>query len=214
MIVLSVNVSVLFLVFIFFFLKKCYIKSKLDWPCSEKLRAVSSLKKSCYGIVFLFLLASYPMTSKIIIQVLPLPGACVTHCFTDDKNQCISLLKADYSIECFTARHNLYWPIAALFALYPVGFPLLVLLLVYKYRDASTEDEFALGLKIFSENYKQKFWFWEITEMYRKLILVSLIFLFGSDSLSLIGITVFTVSAFGVAYTFFRPIKDKFEDRL
>ena len=154
------------------------------------------------------------MTSKMIIQILPFPGACVTHCSTDDGKHCISLLKADYSIECFTARHKLYWPVAALFALYPVGFPLLMLLLVYKFRESTSDGEIAFGLKVFFESYKKKFWFWEITEMYRKLILISLIFLFGSESLSQIGITVFTVSSFGVAYTFFRPIKDKFEDRL
>ena len=212
--VLSVHVAVLFLFFIYFFVKKCYITTKVDWSCSEKLRAVACLKKFCYRHMFLFLLASYPVTSTAIIQILPLPGACVTQCFTNDQSQCISLLKADYSIECFTTRHKFYWPIAALFALYPVGFPLLVLLLVYKYRNAWNEDEFAFGLKVFFENYKKKFWFWEITEMYRKLILISLISIFDSESVSQIGLTVFAASAFGVANTFFRPIKNKFEERL
>ena len=212
--IISLNLLVVVLISIYLFLKKRHIKRKLDYARREQKREVSSLKKSCYRNIFLFLLASYPMTSKIIIQILPLPGACVTHCFTDDKNHCISLLKADYSIECFTTRHKLYWPIAAVFALYPVGFPLLMLLLVYKYRESKSDEEIAFGLKVFFENYKNKFWFWEITEMYRKLILISLIFIFDSESLSQIGITVFTVSAFGVAYTFFRPIKDKFEDRL
>ena len=211
---ISVNVVVVLFVLSYLFVKKHYIKRNQDFPCSEKRRAVSCLKKSCYRNMFLFLLASYPVTSKTIIQILPLPGACVTQWFTDHKNQSISLLKADYSIECFTARHKLYWSIAAVFALYPVGFPLLMLFLVYKYRNAWTENELAFGLKVFFENYKNKFWFWEITEMYRKLILISLIFIFDSESVSQIGLTVFTVSAFGVAYTFFRPIKNKFEDRL
>ena len=209
-----VNVVVVLFILSYLFVKKHYIERNQDFPYSEKRRAVSCLKKSCYRNMFLFLLASYPVTSKTIIQILPLPGACVTQWFADHKNQSMSLLKADYSIECFTARHKLYWPIAAVFALYPVGFPLLVLLLVYKYRDAWTENELAFGLKVFFENYKNKFWFWEITEMYRKLILISLIFIFDSESVSQIGLTVFTVSAFGVAYTFFRPIKNKFEDRL
>ena len=212
--VISVNLLVIFLILLYLFLKKRHLKSKLNYSFREEIRAVSGLKKSCYRNIFLFSLASYPMTSKIIIQMLSLPGTCVTHCFTDNGKHCISLLKADYSIECFTARHKLYWPIAAVFALYPVGFPLLMLLLVYKYRESNSDGEIAFGLKVFFENYKKKFWFWEITEMYRKLILISLIFLFESESLSQIGITLFTVSAFGVAYTFFRPIKDKFEDRL
>ena len=212
--VLCVSGSVVCLIFLYLFLKKLYIKSRLDCPCSEKMRTISNLKKSCYRNIFLFLLASYPITSKLIIEILPLPEACVKHCFTDDNSDCISLLRAEYSIKCFTARHKLYWPIAAVFALYPVGFPLLMLVLIYKYRETQADEEIAFGLKVFFENYKKKYWFWEITEMYRKLILISLIFLFASDSLSQIGLTIFTVSTFGVAYTFFRPIKDKFEDGL
>ena len=212
--VLTLNASVVSLILIYLFLKKRYINRKTDRPESEKFWAVHRLKKSCYRNIFVFLLTSYPVTSKVIIQILPLPGACVTQCFTDDKSQCISLLRADYSIKCFTARHQLYWPIAAVFALYPLGFPLFMLLLIYKYRESQVDEEIAFGLKVFFENYKDKFWFWEITEMYRKLILISLIFLFGSESLSQVGLTVLTVSAFGVAYTFFRPIKARFEDRL
>ena len=212
--VLSLNISVVSLILIYLLIKKCYIKRRMDCPENEKQLEASRLKKSCYRNIFLFLLASYPVTSKVIIQILPLPGACVTQCFTNDKTQCISLLRADYSIRCFTAKHQLYWPIAAVFALYPLGFPLLMLLLIYKYRESRVDEEIAFGLKVFFENYKNKFWFWEITEMYRKLILIALIFLFDSESLSQIGLTVFTVSAFGVAYTLFRPIKAKFEDGL
>ena len=211
--VLCLNAFVFSLFVIYFFLKR-RLKNKQYCPCSEKLRAVSNLKKSCYRNIFLFLLASYPITSKSIIQILPLSGACVKHCFTDERSQCVSHLRADYSVECFTARHKHYWSVAALFSWYPLGFPLLMLILIYKYRELPPHKEIAFGLKVFFENYKNKFWFWEITEMYRKLILVSLISLSGSDSLTQIGLTVFMVSAFGVAYTFFRPIKDKFEDRL
>ena len=42
----------------------------------------------------------------------------------------------------------------------------------------------------------------------------SLIFLFGSEGVSQIGLTLLVVSVFGVAYTFFRPIKGRFEDLL
>ena len=212
--VLTVNASVVSLIFIYLFLRRRCIKRRLDCPASEKERAVSYLKMSCYRNIFLLLLASYPVTSKVIVQILPLPGACVTQCFTDDKTQCTWLLRADYSTECFTARHKLYWPIAAAFSWYPLGFPLLILILVYKYREADADSAVAFGLRVFFENYKGKFWFWEIIEMYRKLILVSLIFFFDSESLSQVGLTVFTVSTFGVAYTFFRPMKSKFEDRL
>ena len=212
--VISLNVFFVCIILLYLFFKKRYIKNKMDCLNSEKLQAISSLKKSCYRNIFLLLLTSYPTTSKTIIQTLPLPGACVETCFTDAKSQCHFLMRADYSIQCFTSRHNFFWAIAAVFAFYPLAFPLLVLFLMYKYRESQEEEEISFGLRVFFENYKRKFWFWEITEMYRKLILISLVFLFGSESLSQIGFTMLTVSAFGVAYTLFRPIKGKFEDRL
>ena len=212
--IISLNVFVVFIILLYLFLKKRYIKTKVDCPDREKLREVSSLKKSCYRNIFLFLLTCYSTTSKTIIQTLPLPGACVETCFTDVKSQCHFLLRADYSIQCFTPRHNFFWAIAAVFVVYPLGFPLLVLFFMYRYRDSQEEEEISFGLRVFFENYKKEFWFWEITEMYRKLILVSLVFLFASESSSQIGFTMLTVSASGVLYTFFRPIKETFEDRL
>ncbi|XP_022794382.1 uncharacterized protein LOC111333129 [Stylophora pistillata] len=87
---------------------------------NSKKEKVAKLKKSCYRNIFLFLLLSYPMTSKKIINILPLPGVCVNVCFADDHSDCSSLLKADYSIRCFTSRHADFWHVAAGFALYKV----------------------------------------------------------------------------------------------
>ena len=209
----AINIIVVFLILFYLLVKQCYINN-MEISINEKVSKISSLKKSCYRNIFLFLLLSYPMTSKKILHILPLPGVCSNMCFAKDKRDCISLLKADYSVHCFTARHNVFWRIAAAFSLYPVAFPLLMLLLLYKYRGSQTNEEFAFGLRVYFENYKKTYWFWEIAEMYWKMILVSLILLFESESRARIGFSVATVSAFGIAYTIFRPIKGKFEDRL
>lgn len=50
--------------------------------------------------------------------------------------------------------------------------------------------------------------------MYRKLVLISCLLLFESDSRSQIGFTVIAASVSGITYTIFRPMKGKFEDRL
>ena len=212
--VLSVNVLVVLLILLYLLLKRHYIKRREDCPCSEKLQAISALKKSCYRNIFLFLLALYPITSNTITHILPFPGSCVDVCFTDNKNDCTSLLRADYSIKCFTPRHRVYWLIAAVCATYPVGFPLVMLFLIYRFRDSRAGENISFGLRVFFESYKERFWFWEIIEMYRKLILTSLVLFFGSDNLSQNGFTVVMVGTFGVAYTFLRPVKGKFEDRL
>ena len=182
-------------------MKRCHIRKRSSLTGREKLCAESCLKRSCYRNIFLFLMASYPLTSKIIIQILPVPGACLPRCFTDERSDCISVLifRADYSIQCFTTRHKGYWPICATFALYPVAFPLLILFLLYKFRNSQEDKEVAFGLRVFCENYKKEFWFWEVPEMYRKLILISLINLLESESSSQIGVTMLTVSAFGIA---------------
>ena len=207
----GLNILVVLLIFLFLFLKKRHI-NKMEVLMSEKIMQISRVKKSCYRNILLFLLLSYPVTSKKIIDILPLPGVCVNVCFS--KSDCISFLKADYSIHCFTPRHKIFWKIAAVFAFYPLAFPLMLLLPIYKHRQAETEKEIAFGLRVFFENYKKKYWFWEILEMYRKLLLISLILLFESGSHSQIGFTLLIASASGIAYTLFRPIKGKFEDRL
>ena len=211
---IAINILVVSLMLLYLFLKKRHINN-LKISISEKLKKTSGLKKSCYRNILLFLLLSYPITSKKIIDILPLPGVCVNVCFNLDGGECISLLKADYSIRCFTTRHEIFWRIAAAFALYPAVFPLLLLFPIYKYRKCDPEeDEMAFGFRVFFENYKEGFWFWEIMEMYRKLLLISCIPLFESDSRSQIGFTVIAASVSGITYTIFRPIKGKFEDRL
>ena len=209
----AINMVVVFLILSYLLAKRRYI-NKMEILMSEKVNKISSLKKSSYRNIFLFLLLSYPMTSKKIIHILPLPGVCSNICFTKDKSDCISLLKADYSVHCFTARHNVFWRIAATFSLYPIAFPLLVLILLYKYRESQAHAEIAFALRVYCENYQKPYWFWEIAEMYWKLMLISFILLFESESRSRIGFSVATASAFGIAYTIFRPIKGKFEDRL
>ena len=221
-----INALVVSLIMLYLVLKKRHI-NKLEisiseessqessQESSEKKKKISRLKKSCYRNILLFLLLSYPVTSKKIIDILPLPGNCVNVCFDKDGSECISLLKADYSIQCFTTLHDNFWPIAAVFALYPAVFPLLLLFPIYKYRKCDPEkDEMAFGFRVFFENYEEGRWFWEIVEMYRKLVLIACIPLFESDSLSRIGFTLITAGCSGIAFTIFRPMKGKFEDRL
>ena len=211
---IGINIVSVCLILIYLILKKCYINNSTRYSFTEKRQKVSSLKKSCYRNIFLFLLLLFPTTSKKIIQILPLPGVCVNVCFSEDGNHCISLLKADYSIHCFTYPHNVFWKIAAAFSLYPIALPILFLVLIYKYKESQAEKEIGFGLRVFYENFKKRYWFWEVLEMYRKLFLVALVLLFESKSHSRIIISVVTASVFGIAYTICRPMRGKFEDRL
>ena len=93
-------------------------------------------------------------------------------------------------------------------------FPLLLLITLYKYRKSRLDDEICFGFIVFFENYWEKYWFSEIVEMCRKLILISVILLFDSKSHSQIDFAVISASALVISHTMVRPIKGKFEDRL
>ena len=78
------------------------------------------------------------------------------------------LLRADYSIDCESDRHQRFQLFAAfMVAVYPIGVPLLFLWALFPYRaelrDVPTrESEFAKGkhLRMFSSDYKGKYWYW------------------------------------------------------
>ena len=145
-------------------------------------------------------------------------------CFTKDGSDCISLLKVDYSMSCLSPGNGVYRKLVAACAIFPFLsflfylsffiFPLLLLIPLYKYRKSRLDNEICFGFKVFFENYREKYWFWEIVEMYRKLILISGILLFDSKSHSQIDFAVISASALVISHTMVRPIKGKFEDRL
>ena len=151
-----INTLVVIFILLYLVLKKRHI-NQMEIFTNEKMKKISSLKGSCYRNVFLFLLLSYPVTFKKII-IVPLRGACVDKCFTNDGSNSISLLKADYSIRCFTSQHKDFWHIAAGFAGLAVVFPLLLFAFFWKYRtDLQGHKEIAFGLKVLYENYKEKY---------------------------------------------------------
>ena len=238
---IAVSVNMLAVLFIlgYLLLKSLYIENQKDLTDDDKTSAISNLKKSCYRNIFLFLLTLYPTTATKIARIIP--NACVETCFTEDKSRCESFLRADLSIRCFTSRHNIFWHFAVVSALYPVCFPLLLLVLLYNcYRkpvgrrlaslECRTDDqeevknlrdlvphdkrEIAFGLSVFFENYRFGCWYWEVLEMYRKLLLTSVMLTFTPESRCRIGFSVIIASIFGIFHTSFRPIKSKFEDLL
>ena len=97
-------------------------------------------------------------------------------------------------MSCLSPGNGSYRKLVAACAIFPFFylsffiFPLLLLIPLYKYRKSRLDNEICFGFKVFFENYKEKYWFWEIVEMYRKLILISAILLFDSKSHSQIGL--------------------------
>ena len=68
--------------------------------------------------------------------------------------------------------------------------------------------------KFLYENYRPSCWFWEVIEMYRKLLLTSLLPIFASESRLSLAISIIFSSAFTVLHAYAKPIKDNFENHL
>ena len=84
---------------------------------------------------------------------------------------------------------------------------------VHTWKQSNIPDA-TFSLSLFYENYKPRCWFWEVTEMYRKLVLMSGLVFIGSHSCSQVGIGLLLSGIFAILHAAFRPIADKFEDML
>lgn len=71
--------------------------------------------------------------------------------------------------------------------------------------------KYPLYLRFLCENYKDKFWYWEILELIRKVLQTVLVVLFGSKDPLTLGITIALSVVFLTSHAYFKPMKDKFE---
>ena len=99
----------------------------------------------------------------------------------------ISVLQADYTIDCNSAEYTSLWYFAStLVIVWPIGVPVVLFFMMFRARKAIVaEDEDALILWDFVlSDYHTTHWYWEIVELSRKLILAGLIGLVGSGSIA------------------------------
>lgn len=138
---------------------------------------------------------------------------------------CTYYLKMDYSLKCFDKFYNKYVTAAYVGAIYPVLFPLFIVVVLYllyyrphiKNRARNPERkryEIVEGMRFIYENYDERCWYWEIVETVRKLILTSGLALIGAEGRTYIGIAAMASGFYAVAHAQARPIPDKFEHLL
>jgi hypothetical protein len=79
-----------------------------------------------------------------------------------------SFLMVDYSVRCNSTEHlNVLKLAITIIVLYPVGVPLLYLLLLF----SSRRTALSAHLGFLTDNYHQRFFFWELVETARRLLL-------------------------------------------
>ena len=236
-IVVVLNISVVTFILIYLVIRIAVLRRRRSSSPNQIDESVAKTKSSCIRNICVFLFATYPKTCTSIIQVLSIN--CVQLCYSDGHAQCDSYLRSDLSVQCHTPKYAIFSRIAAAFLVYPVGFPVVILILVWKYIhrqeledqngyeeiDAPAVDAFRFtppprespfksGLSLFSENYRSNCWYWESLEMIRKLVLISGLTLIGEHSRTQIGLGAIISAIFAILYVYKRPITNKFENLL
>ena len=138
---------------------------------------------------------------------------------------CTYYLKMDYSLKCFDKTYNKYVTATYVGSIYPVLFPLFIVMVLYflYYRRHIKNSalnpqpkrfEIVEGMRFIYENYNERCWYWEIVETIRKLILTSCLSLIGAEGRTYIGMAAMASGFYAVAHAQARPIPDKFEHLL
>ncbi|XP_071845757.1 uncharacterized protein [Apostichopus japonicus] len=187
---------------------------------SQRLRQAVIIKQDILLFATLLgLFITYPSTCNSIITLYR--PACQTFTLDESMLPNVSLLRSDLSINCNTNTHRKFEIAAYIFSLYIVAFPGLLFYLLWKYRkDSSVEDSTRSSslhpkwLRFLNENYKDRFWYWEIVEITRKVSQTCIVILFGWGSSLSIFITIFLAVIFLTLHASFSPMKDKFEQQL
>ena len=73
--------------------------------------------------------------------------------------------------------------------------------------ETDTSDKEHFAIKFLCENYKLSHWYREVIEMYRKLLLTSVLPMFASLSRVVLGIAIILSSFFTVLHAYIKPIK-------
>ena len=219
------------------------IKSLCSYCCVRdsvefKTRCRKNVQQ-CLEAIFLFLFATYPLTSSKIFQIQP--ASCHAFCTSEKNGQClhrVSYLRSDYRVSCtLGTSDDVIVTNAAYGALIlPLGFPLLLFLLLWRLAPkkniagdahrqqpagsinddgeeaAAEESVVAAALRLFYGNYNPERWYWEVTEMVRKLIIsIASALVLHNIKIGLFGLIILSI-LFAVAHARMWPMKDKFDN--
>ncbi|XP_078358133.1 uncharacterized protein LOC144642903 [Oculina patagonica] len=202
-----------------YWVKKLCQRKRYDFQSEESIDVFQSLQEKCYRAVFLVLFLIYPAACTQILQILP--PACHRICVDMKQKSCQSYLRSDYSLECYTSAYNKYVLVAYTMTAFVVGFPVLTLFLLWKYRynaiksctptENETRSEISAGLSFLYENYSDSCWFWEVLELLRKVILTSVLVMIGGESRTNLGTAAIISGFYAVLFASYQPISDRFE---
>ncbi|XP_071851266.1 uncharacterized protein [Apostichopus japonicus] len=235
---LLLPIAIILVSTVIYLVSKIYFKFFSKDGSAEIMTKLKKIKSKLHTYVLLVLFITYQPTCDAIFEIYP--GSCDTFRVDQEGNMTISLLRADYDINCESIdQYQAEAYIAT--AVYVIAFPFFLLILLRKYcrkssikraniqcnNSSNLNEETPLintsqkqrqnipsCLNFLCENYKDKFWFWEILELGRKVGQTMLITLLGwGDALTKL-FTIGTSVLFLTLHVKFSPMKSRFEQHL
>ena len=210
--------SISFLVVAYYLIKSTNIYSSNSFP-SE---ATYNLGRNCIQFVALFLFVTYSLLSTKIIETLPI--SCHSFCTAKQNGTCLrsmSFLRSDYSIPCPTMGDNKRTVIIGYSLLtIPLSMPVLLLVLLW----VNTQTQFTItpsagqvpmmtsAIRFTYENYHSRYWYWEVIEMIRKLLMTIGVIIFVGHTKIGLTCTIIAAMIFTILHAIFKPCKSKFEN--
>ena len=170
--------------------------------------------------MYIFLVVSFailPSVTTIIFQMFP--------CENIDPNNQDSMsdyyLIADYSIDCSSERYKFGTTFASfMIIVYPIGIPVLYFIQLYRRRDEIMQsDNDRAGpssdlvvYKFLFQHYKSRFWYFELVETARRLLLTAVLSVTLPGSNMQLAAAIFTICCFTILLKLLRPFKGSLGD--
>ena len=189
-------------------------------------RKISEVRTSCMTNSWWILFMCYPSTANSILATVPYKEwTCTMICLrqsngTDSDKYCRWLLKADYSVPCIYSTSTALWVICTVLILYVVVLPLLLFtalklkrregLTAHKFKPLSLRSDFLTSIQFLDSNYKDQFWYWEMIEIGRKMVLTAGMGFFGKQSHSGIALATLLATLFLVLHAQLQPVRRRF----
>ncbi|KAJ8048350.1 Leucine-rich repeat-containing protein 15 [Holothuria leucospilota] len=226
----------------YFYASKWYFHyMKRKFPDHDSLQShLFKLKTKVITVVLVLLFITYPPICSTVFQLYP--RACKTFCLDRNNKYCMKRLRSDFDIDCEDLTLYNYSAYLAT-ALYVVAFPAFLLFVLRRHTrriershtnelltakitsssvnenthlmcDTSKRQTLPSWLHFLCENYKPKFWYWEIVELSRKVTQTLLVTLLGWEDKVTVLVTIGTSVLFLTLHARFWPMKDLFDQRL
>ncbi len=142
---------------------------------NEENRRIALRQKLGKGFFWLLILI-YPSVSRTILQML--------YCKKLDDGD--AFLMADLSIDCNSTEYGLFLSVACIFFfVYVLGIPAFILYTLRRYRNNSA---WRPCISFVFANYEDRFWWYEVYDLIRRLMLVGMILFIVPDSATQVAI--------------------------